>query len=138
VCARLCVPQAIEQRRLRNCGRATHRLAGACGESDLVLVWCVIVDCDSGSINADTFAVLLKVRACNHTTPFTPPPSMPVQGVFGDAQSALVSAVFEFLDADHSGALEAPEVFCALNMLCVGDAAEKVRVWCVLGRQDAS
>lgn len=51
-----------------------------------------------------------------------------VKGMFGADQDELIHAIFEYVDIDNGGSLDAPEVLCMLNLFCSGSAEEKMRV----------
>jgi Ca2+-binding EF-hand superfamily protein len=49
-----------------------------------------------------------------------------VKGMFGADQSALVEAIFDYVDIDSGGSLDGGEVLCMLNLFCSGDANDKL------------
>jgi Ca2+-binding EF-hand superfamily protein len=51
-----------------------------------------------------------------------------VKGMFGADQDELLHAIFEYVDIDNGGTIDAPEVLCMLNLFCSGTAEEKMRV----------
>jgi Ca2+-binding EF-hand superfamily protein len=51
-----------------------------------------------------------------------------VKGMFGPDQDELLHAIFEYVDIDNGGTIDAPEVLCMLNLFCSGTAEEKLRV----------
>jgi cystatin-A/B len=48
--------------------------------------------------------------------------------IFETDQHELLDAIFEYLDLDDSGAIDAGELLCALNIFCSGRAVDKCRV----------
>lgn len=48
--------------------------------------------------------------------------------IFETDQHELLDAIFEYLDLDDSGAIDAGELLCALNIFCSGRAQDKSRV----------
>jgi hypothetical protein len=47
--------------------------------------------------------------------------------IFETEQSALLDAIFQYLDLDDSGAIDAGELLCALNIFCSGPAQVRNR-----------
>jgi len=48
--------------------------------------------------------------------------------IFETKQEELLDAIYDYLDLDGSGTMDAGELLCALNLFCSGDASEKIRI----------
>jgi len=48
--------------------------------------------------------------------------------IFETDQKELLDAIYNYLDLDGSGAIDAAELVCALNIFCSGESDEKVKI----------
>jgi len=50
------------------------------------------------------------------------------KSIFETKQDELLDSIYDYLDLDGSGTIDAGELLCALNIFCSGNTAEKVRI----------